>query len=180
MPIGEPKSLTDTRRYFREPEAARQRQYEALRAYFVDELPSHEAARRFGYSPGAFRVLCHDFRRDALPPLFASPQPGPRTQPKKSRAREQIIALRKRNYSVYDISQALRETGLELSTTAVRAVLREQGFAPLPRRLDEERPPAVRPTVEPVSWCPLPITGNAVSGAPNGPDSNEKVMGSGV
>lgn len=151
MPIGAPNSLTSTRRYFLEPDHARQRQYEALRAYFVDELPSHEVARRFGYSPGAFRVLCHDFRRDALPPFFAAPQPGPRTQPKKSRAREQIIALRKRNYSVYDIAQALREGGLELSATAVREVLREQGFAPLPRRLDEERPHDVRPTVEPVA-----------------------------
>ena len=153
MPIGEPKCLTDARRYFREPDTARQRKYEALRAYFLEEAPSHEVARRFGYTPGAFRVLCHDFRRDALPPFFASPQPGPRTQPKKARAREQIIALRKRNYSVYDISQALREQGLDLSTTAVREVLREQGFAPLPRRLDEERPAASR--VPPSSPWPM-------------------------
>jgi len=34
------------------------RQYEALRAYFVDELPSKEVAERFGYAPGSFRVLC--------------------------------------------------------------------------------------------------------------------------
>jgi hypothetical protein len=33
-----------------------------LRAYFVERLASAEAARRFGYSPGAFRVL---YRRTA-------------------------------------------------------------------------------------------------------------------
>ncbi|MFN0299634.1 MAG: transposase [Burkholderiales bacterium] len=38
-----------------------------------------------------------------------------------------------------------------LSPTAVREVLRAEGFAPLPRRLDEERPGRVGPTLEPVA-----------------------------
>jgi hypothetical protein len=85
-------------------------------------------------------VLCHAFRRGDLPEFFATTRPGPRDQPKKSAAQEQIIALRKRNYSVYDISRALKQQGTPLSATAVREVLATQGFAPLPRRLDEERP----------------------------------------
>jgi len=129
----------------------RQRQYEALRAFYVEELPSAEVARRFGYSPGAFRVLCHAFRRGELPEFFATAHPGPREQPKKSRAHEQIVALRKRNYSVYEISQALKEQGTPLSATAVREVLAEEGFAPLPRRLDEERPIRVGPNAEAVA-----------------------------
>jgi len=52
---------------------------------------------------------------------------------------------------VYEISAALKEQGMALSPTAVREVLRAEGFAPLPRRLDEERPAGVRPTVEPVA-----------------------------
>src|SRR6202011_1521660 len=111
-----------------------------MRAFFVERVASAEAARRFGYSPGAFRVLCHAFRRGQLPEFFATARTGPREQPKKSRAREQIVALRKRNYSVYEISQALKEQGTPLSATAVREVLADEGFAPLPRRLDEERP----------------------------------------
>jgi hypothetical protein len=43
-------------------------------------------ARRFGYSSGAFRVLCHDFRCRALPEFFTTTRPGRREQPKKSRA----------------------------------------------------------------------------------------------
>jgi predicted DNA-binding protein (UPF0251 family) len=35
---------------------ATHRQYEALRAFFVDDLSSTEAAARFGYSPGSFNV----------------------------------------------------------------------------------------------------------------------------
>jgi len=148
---GAPKDLTQCRRFFQVPTNPRHRQYEALRAYFIDQCSSEEAARRFGYSPGAFRVLCHQFRRDALPEFFASAKTGPRSQPKKSRARERIVALRKRNYSVYEISTVLREEGMALSATAVREVLNQEGFAPLPRRLDEERPQYPRPSAEPVA-----------------------------
>jgi hypothetical protein len=151
VPISAPYSLTQCRDFFSQPATARQRQYEALRAFYLDKLPSAECARRFGYSPGAFRVLCHDFRRGALPDLFATARPGRHDQPKKSRAQEQIVALRKRNYSVYEISQALKEQGTPLSATAVREVLAGEGFAPLPRRLDEERPVLVGPSSQAVA-----------------------------
>ncbi len=151
VPISALYSLTDRRHFFAKPATPRQRQYEALRAFYLDGLPSAEVARRFGYSPGAFRVLCHAFRRGELPELFATAHPGRREQPKKSRAHEQIVALRKRNYSVYEISQGLKEQGTPLSATAVREVLAEEGFAPLPRRLDEERPVRIGPNAQAVA-----------------------------
>ena len=151
MAIRLPYSLTECCRFFEEPATPRQRQYEALRAFFVEELTSAEAAQRFGYSPGAFRVLCHAFRRRELPEFFATARKGPREQPKKSRAHEQIVALRKRNYSIYEISRALKEQGTPLSATAVSEVLAQEGFAPLPRRRDEERPISVRPNAEAVA-----------------------------
>ena len=114
-------------------------------------MASAEAAHHFGYSPGAFRVLCHAFRRGELPEFFATALRGPREQAKKSRAHEQIVALRKRNYSIYEISQTLKEQGTPLGTTAVREVLALEGFAPLPRRRDEERPIGVRPNAEAVA-----------------------------
>jgi transposase len=151
VPISAPYGLTDCQRFFVKPATPRQRQYEALRAFYLEGLPSAECARRFGYSAGAFRVLCHAFRRGDLPELFATARPGRREQPKKSRAHEQIVALRKRNYSVYEISQALKEQGTPLSATAVREVLAAEGFAPLPRRLDEERPARVGPDAQAVA-----------------------------
>jgi transposase len=151
VPISAPYSLTECRRFFAKPATARQRQYEALRAFYVDQLPSAEVARRFGYSAGAFRVLCHAFRHGDLQEFFSATRPGRRDHPKKSRAHDQIIALRKRNYSVYEISQALKEQGTSLSATAVREVLAAEGFAPLPRRLDEERPCRIGPQVQAVA-----------------------------
>jgi transposase len=151
VPISAPYRLTECRRFFAAPATARQRQYEALRAFYLEGLPSSEVARRFGYSAGAFRVLCHDFRRRALPEFFTATRPGRREQPKKSRAYGQVVALRKRNYSVYEISQTLKEQGTPLSATAVREMLAAEGFAPLPRRLDEERPVRVGPNAQAVA-----------------------------
>ena len=148
MPLGTPKEITDCRRFFLEPQHPKQRQYEALRRYFVDGRSSKEVAAEFGYTEGSFRVLCHHFRRDPEPVFFLTPARGPQSQPKKSAARATIEHLRKRNHSVYEIAEALKEQGTALSATAVREVLRELGFAALPRRLDEERPDLPRPTVE--------------------------------
>ena len=146
-----PKDITQCRRFFADPSQSRQRMYEALRAYFFDGRPSQEVARAFGYSPGSFRVLCHQFRRDADPQFFIAPVHGPREQPKKSKARDLAVQLRKQNHSVYEISEELKQRNMPLSPTAVREVLRAEGFAPLPRRLDEQRPMRLGPTAEPVA-----------------------------
>lgn len=151
MPIGAPKDISDCRRFFLEPGNSKHRMYEALRAYFVEGRQAQDVANAFGYSVGSFHVLCHHFRRDHDPVFFISPRPGPRSQPKKSAAHDLIIGLRKKNYSVYEISEALKEHKRPLSPTAVREVLKEEGFAALPRRLDEERPDYPRPTVEPIA-----------------------------
>ena len=151
MDDGAVKDLTECRRYFLEPREARQRQYEALRAYFVENLPSAEVAQRFGYTPGSFRVLCHAFRRTAHPDFFSTPAGARRPSSRLARAGEQAVELRKKNYSVYEISETLKERGLDLSPTAIRQILREEGFAPLPRRLDEERPKRLGPEAEAVA-----------------------------
>ena len=146
-----PLSLTKCRAFFAQPETPRHRQYEALRAYYLEELPSAEAARRFGYSPTSFRVLCSQFRRDHDRHFFHQPQRGPKTQPKKSAAKDLILELRKQNRSIYEISQVLKDRGMLLSPAAVGEVLKAEGFARLPRRLEEERTPGPQPTVEAIA-----------------------------
>jgi hypothetical protein len=58
--------------------------------------------------------------------FFATTRPGAREQPKKSKARDQVLALRKRNYSIYAISRVLKEQGIILSATAVREIWRRE------------------------------------------------------
>lgn len=138
-------------RFFLEPANPTHRQYEALRAYFVDDLPSGEVARRFGYSPGSFRVLAHQFRYNPDRPFFLPPQKGPQASPKTDRVRDKVVALRKQNLSIYDISRVLVESGQRVSAVAVSLILKEEGFARLPRRRDEERLPGPRPEVAEVA-----------------------------
>jgi len=142
--VTSPVYLTKEARFFLDPSSSGQRQYEALRAYFVEQLPTEQVARRFGYTPGSFRVLCHHFRRDK-PDFFRELKRGPRSQPKKGAARDLILAMRKQNLSVYDIEAALKKQDAPLSSTAIWEILHQEGFSRLPRRLDEERPRGTRP-----------------------------------
>src|SRR5437879_4878436 len=105
----------DVRRVFLEPANPTHRQYEALRAYFVDEIPSAEAAQRFGYTPGSFRVLCHWFRQAPHRSFFLPVLKGPHASAKRNTTREKIVELRKQNLSIYDISRALQEEDRRLS-----------------------------------------------------------------
>jgi hypothetical protein len=145
------KRITNLARLFLEPVNPTHRQYEALRAFFVEGLPSAEAARRFGYTPGSFRVLCHQFRQNPDREFFLAPAKGPQAAPKTDPLGEQIIALRKKNLSIYDIHDALREEGQRLSPAAISLMLKEEGFARLPRRPDDERPLISRPQIAPVA-----------------------------
>jgi hypothetical protein len=83
--------------------------------------------------------------------FFVTPSKGPQSQPHKSPVRRKVIELRMHNYSIYDISDVLKQAGTPLSPTAVREILREEGFSALPRRLDEERIPRIGPNAEAVA-----------------------------
>lgn len=144
-------NLTDHQasQFFRAPDTTQQRQYEALRTYFLEGGPSATVAQRFGYSPGSFRVLCHRFRHDAefRQAFFQVLRTGPNHAPLRDQMRERVIALRKQYLSVYDIQHELAQAGHTLSTHSITLILQEEGFARLPRRRDDERPPATRPVV---------------------------------
>jgi hypothetical protein len=118
------ESLTDLARPFLQPQNSTHRQYEALRAYFVERLPSVEAARRGGYTAGSFRVLVHQFRQNPDRQFFLPPAKGPKAAPKTERLREKVIALRKQNLSIYDISRTLTREVEPLSPVAVSLILK--------------------------------------------------------
>ena len=125
--------LTSLAKHFLEPLNAAHRQYEALRAFFVAGVPGVEVARRFGYTPGSFRVLVHQFRQDPHRPFFLTPAKGPQSAPKSDPLRDLVIALRKQNLSIYDISRDLAHQGHRLSPVTVAQILNDEGFARLPR-----------------------------------------------
>lgn len=133
----------DLAQAFLSPQNTSHRQYEALRAYFVERLPAAEVAERFSYTLGSFHQLAHQFRKNPQRRFFVdNPRPGVKTD---ENMRQKIVALRKQNLSVYDISRALKGENIQRSPVAIGKVLKEEGFAKLPRRADEERPEVVKP-----------------------------------
>jgi len=152
MSIGEGYELTEFARHFLEPRSPAHRQYEALRAFFVDGQRSADVATRFGYTPGSFRVLCSKFRANPERDFFLPPRPDPR-EVRRSGLRDDVIALRKQNLSIYDIAKALGKEGRTLSPAAISKILQEEGFSRLPRRRDDERPTGGRPDPGDVADC---------------------------
>jgi len=134
----------DLAQVFLTPQNTTHRHYEALRAYFVEQLPGPLVAQRYGYTLGSLHQLVHQFRGDPRRPFFLeSPRPGAKAG---DAVRQRILQLRKQNQSIYDISAALQKEDVLRTPVAVAAVLRQEGFAKLPRRGDDERPPGTKPT----------------------------------
>ena len=100
--------------------------------------------------PAAFRY-CAISSENPNREFFLPPAKGPQTAPKVDRVRQDIIALRKQNLSIYDISRALAQEGNKLSPAAISLIVKEEGFARLPRRRDEERPQGIHPKAAPVA-----------------------------
>jgi hypothetical protein len=119
--------------YFTAPQHPNQRRYEALRAYFTEDLTVEQAGARAGYTRSSMASLLREFRAGRLE-LFAPPgKPGPKTAPAKDRARARVIELRRAGLSVHEISARLCAEGTPLNRTGVGQVLAEEGFARLMR-----------------------------------------------
>ena len=110
-------------------------------------------AERFGYAPGAFRVLCSQFRHypDRQTRFFKDVLHGPHAAPKRDPVREEVISLRTKNLSVCDIQRELAHKGTAISINALSILLREEGFAKLPRRRADERPQGPKTYAPPVA-----------------------------
>jgi hypothetical protein len=120
--------------YFRHPKLEWQRRYEALRASYVDRLPAQAVASRFGYSVSYIGLLRHLFstgKLDLAEPVAEGKSNRYRVN---SATRSRIKECREANLSSGEIAQVLSDDGTELSVRTVERVLREEGYAKLPRR----------------------------------------------
>ena len=135
-------SRKEIAQFFFDPVLPVAKQYEGLRAYFVEECSARKIALRLGYTLSSFQTLVRDFKvnlkEGRKPEFFISHRPGPKTTPKKDIVRMEAITLRKRNYSIYDIQALLEAKGHIISHTAISEILREEGFARLPKRSKAE------------------------------------------
>jgi len=146
--------MRDGAEYFTAPAIAAQRRYEALRAYFLDEMPAAEVADRFGYSTASIHQMATLLRKGRLN-LFAETRPGPKGPRKATgRLRARVLELRAPGHSVTEIAAALTREGLPVSAQTVWQVLDAEGMPRLPRRDEGRRGPPAR--LDPVRAAALP------------------------
>jgi transposase len=118
---------------FTRPTVATHRRYEALRAYYVEELSAAEIATRFGYTKASVQTLISEYRQADVGELFQTSRPGPKRQPKKDAARERVLELRRQRHGIEEIVAELARAGTPLSRTAVWEILREERLSRMPQ-----------------------------------------------
>ena len=52
--------------FFANPQNTVQKQYEALRSFYLEKCPGEEVAKRFGYTLSSFYSLTRDFKKNLL------------------------------------------------------------------------------------------------------------------
>jgi len=125
--------------FFIEPLSARQRQYEAVRAIFVDKISYESISKKFGYKLSTLYSIVRNVKSGKLN-LFPEVQKGPRQRITSKEIQNRIINYRKReNLSTIDISQKFKEEGINISQKTIERILVDAGFKKLKRRTYKER-----------------------------------------
>lgn len=124
----------DPTKFFKHPNTAGQKQYEALRAFYIDDVPGKEVVRKFGYKYAAFNSLKQRFKDGKLQ-FFITPPPGRPHGPRvSSEMIQKIIDYRKKNLSGYQIAEVLETHGTPVHLRTIFRILEQAGFPKLPRR----------------------------------------------
>jgi len=123
--------------FFSSPQTIAQKQYEALRMFFIERKNLSEVAQKFGYSYRGLTTIVSNFRKElkkgnSKDLYFKELKHGRKELGHQSK--EAIISLRKKYYSVEDIKITLDSQGIKVSEKTIYNVIHQQGFARLPRR----------------------------------------------
>lgn len=142
----------EPRDFFDYPQSTAQKQYEALRMYFVENINAREVARRFGYTYRGFTTIVSEFRKqlkkhpDDL--FFQERKRGRKITHQVSDYKKVIIDLRKQFYSVEDIKVSLDSKGYKVSEKTIYNILKQEGFSRLPRRSRESKQQLIPSTLK--------------------------------
>jgi hypothetical protein len=138
--------------FFTEPTQPAQRRYEAMRAYFVEEVPAVRVADRFGYSTASVHQMA-TLLRDGRMQFFAETRPGPKGPRKAGRVHDRVLQLRGQGHSVTEIAAALHGEGTPVSAQTVWTILDAEGIPRLVR--DDAGPRGTPARLDPVKATTL-------------------------
>lgn len=149
--------------YFVFNRSVNRKRYDALHDFFVNRLPATEVAAKYGYTLTSFYSLIRDFRKylkeNRKEDFFFKDTVLGRKPGRDDDLKEMVISLRKMNFSAEDIVGIANSKSYEVSYGFVYNILREAGFARLPRRSDAskkqlELPVLKAPEAEKLAWKP--------------------------
>jgi len=130
--------------FFKSPLSVAQKQYEALRLYFVENVPAATVAKKFGYTYRGFTTIISNFRKNLKNEnvnelFFKDKAKGRKKSALIMNDRDTIINLRKKNYSVEEIKAILDSKEHNISQKTIYNILKEEGFSKLPRRTKKSK-----------------------------------------
>jgi hypothetical protein len=135
--------MTGAATYFSQPSTPSQRQYEALRSFYLEKVSADSIAEQNGWTSAYFKKLrsefLHEIRKGQNPYMPDKKFGAPKKSTHGDVVSEMIIDFRKQNYAITDIRVALQSKGYPRSLDAIDRLLKKEGFAPLPKRTRQER-----------------------------------------
>jgi hypothetical protein len=125
--------------YFSDYDNVCHRQYDALRAFFLDGMKAKDVAEKFEYTIHAMYNLIKDFKQllkdnPGQDPFFIIRKTGRREKDTTPDLTKIIINLRKQYLSSPDIKVILDAQGHNISERHITTIIKGEGFARLPRR----------------------------------------------
>jgi hypothetical protein len=134
----------EPKNFFINPQNIVQKQYEALREFFVEECSGKETARKYGYTLNAFYSLTRDFKRqlkegNPADQFFIIKHKGRKPKDSSNELNNYILDLRKKYLSVPDIKAILDVQKEKISESYIYNVINKDGFDRLPRRDESAR-----------------------------------------
>ena len=150
----------DAKQYFLKPSSIAQKQYEALRMYYVEEKTTKEVAEIFGYKHRGFTTIITEFNKklknDNIEDVFfKSTQKGRKPTAHVSQAKEVIINLRKSYHSIEEIKVILDGKGYNIAERTIYNIISQEGFSRLPRRTKLVKQELKLPKIKAEKSCQL-------------------------
>jgi len=145
--------------YFIEPSSTTHKQYLALRSFFAEGRTAEQVAKESGYSASTVYSMVRDFKEklksDSEDPFFKENKTGRKPIDHERRVEETVINLRKKYFSVPDIQVAMDAMGFNLTIYSIEKIIKDAGFARLPRRDKQFRSEAVYSHEPPKMTAPV-------------------------
>jgi hypothetical protein len=166
--------------FFLKPAMPKQRQYEVLRAYYLEKRTAGQIAEQFGITDSTIYGLVGRFKGavDSGSPIafFIDSKTGPKKEREKAVVREKVILLRAQGYADTDIHKALKKAQIKASVALIDQIIRDEGLGSIRKRTQQDRE-QVKAQIDSGHIPGLDLSDKVVAELPVQADVNELDLG---